>query len=111
MDNFKEFLSIDNNLFCYAENVSEFDSVDEIVEHVAKKKCIEEKEEDEDENPPSPVSTREARSCLERLRLFFMQEGNEESPIALLDIRSDFVQQQNWKNMKQETIEELFFKK
>jgi len=45
-----------------------------------------------DDNFPPPVSTREARNCLKRLRLFFMQEGNEESPIASLDNCSDSVQ-------------------
>ena len=55
VENFEEFLSIDDNLPCYAESASEFDFDDEIVEHIAKKQCTEEKAEDDDDNPPPPV--------------------------------------------------------
>ena len=60
-------LSIDNDLPCYTENSNGFDFDDEIVEHTAVNNYPEEKGEDEDDNPPSPVSTQKARSCVENL--------------------------------------------
>lgn len=40
------------------------------------------------------MSNQDARKCIAELQCYFMQEGNEGSPLSALDIYTDFVQMQ-----------------
>jgi len=73
---------------------------DEIIEQVLKKNRPNEEESDDDEAPTMQVSTKEAKKCMENLRLFFMQQGNEESPIEALNLCSDFIHKQSMRNLQ-----------
>ena len=54
---------------------------------------VEGEDSDGDEIAPehSRVTSQDARRFVEGLRLFFMQEGNEGSPMSSLDVCADFV--------------------
>ena len=96
-------LQADNDLPCYNES-EDFD--DEIIEEVLKRhKPDDEDECDNDEIPPIRVSTKEAKKCIDQLRLFCMQSGNQESPAAALDLCPDFVQTMSVKNLHQKTLD------
>ncbi|VVC37594.1 Hypothetical protein CINCED_3A015490 [Cinara cedri] len=49
--------------------------------------------EDTDEELDPPIRLREAEKSLETLRLFYLQQENEGSPISVLDACSDYIRQ------------------
>mgnify|MGYP000972599658 CR=1 FL=1 len=51
------------------------------------------------------VSTKEAKKCIDNLRLFFMQQGNEDGPIDALNLYSDFVHKQSMRNFQQKRLD------
>ena len=59
---------------------------------------LEGKESDEvDTSELERVATQDARNFIDRLRRYFMQEGNEGSPLSALDVCADFVHSQSIK--------------
>lgn len=46
------------------------------------------------------VTNREAKKFIDGLRSYFIQKGNEGSPISALNICAEFVQKQSFKNRK-----------
>jgi hypothetical protein len=54
------------------------------------------------------VTTLDARKFIDRLRLYFMQEGNEGSPLSALDVCADFVHSQSLKRTHQGTMDKFF---
>ncbi len=101
--NFEEFLSVDDELPCCDINEN---CEDEIIEQVLKKnRPNEEESDDDDEVPTMRVSTTEAKRCMENVRLFFMQQGNEESPIEALNLCSDFLHKQSMRNLQQRRLD------
>jgi hypothetical protein len=93
---YEKFEGIDNNVECYNENE---DCEDEIVESILSKHQDEELEgEESDEDDTSElerVTTQDARKFIDRLRRYFMQKGNEGSPLSALDVCADFVHSQS----------------
>jgi hypothetical protein len=86
-----------SSLQYYYENE---DCEDAVVEQIAAKyqKTSEYQETDEDDTTkPEQVTNQDARKFIAGLRLYFMQEGNEDSPISALETCSDFVQLQSIK--------------
>lgn len=63
-------------------------------------------ESDDDDALSVKVTTQD--ESIETLRRYFMQEENEGSPIAALQICSDFVQAQSVKRMRQVTLDNFF---
>jgi hypothetical protein len=60
---------------------------------------LEGEESDEDDTSElERVATQDARKFIDRLRRYFMQEGNEGSPLSALDVCADFVHSVNQKN-------------
>jgi hypothetical protein len=96
--NYEEFEGIDNNFECYNENE---DCEDETVESILSRHQDEESEgEESDEDDTSElerVTTQDVRNFIDRLRRYFMQEGNEGSPLSALDVCADSVHSQSIK--------------
>jgi hypothetical protein len=90
--NYEEFQDIDNNVECYNENE---DCEDEIVESILSRHQDEELEgEESDKDDTSELergTIQDARKFIDRLRRYFMQEGNGVSPLSALDVCADFV--------------------
>ena len=108
VENYEEFLSIDNELQCYDEN-EDYDAA--IVARIAAKHMTASEDQESDDDAPNvlvQVTTQDARKCIETLRRYFMQEGNEGSPIAALDVCGDFVQVQSVNRMRQITLDKFF---
>jgi hypothetical protein len=106
--NYEEFLSIDNELQCYDEN-EDYDA--EIVARITAKRTTSSEDQESDDDTPNElvqVTTQDARKCIETLRCYFMQEGNEGSPITALDVFSDFVQVQSVNRTRQITLDKFF---
>ncbi|XKL60405.1 hypothetical protein PGB90_007462 [Kerria lacca] len=101
VNNHEEFSCIDDELPCCNVN-DNFD--EEVIEHVAKKNKSDKDESDDDDDPVVPISAGDAKKCVDQLRQYFMQEGNEESPVAELNICADFVQRQIFKNLQQSKL-------
>jgi hypothetical protein len=102
--NCEEFSCIDNSLQCKNENE---DCEDAIVEQSAAKhqKTSEYQETDEDDTTERErVTEQDAMKFIVGLRLYFMQEGNEGSPMSALDTCADFVQLQSIKRTRQGTL-------
>ncbi|XP_067126959.1 tigger transposable element-derived protein 6-like [Centruroides vittatus] len=101
---YKGFVYIDDDIQCYNENE---DCEDENVEEIlAKQQDIsEDQESDEIDDTPEVdrVSDRDARKFVARLQHYFMQEGNEGSPLSALDICADFVYFQSVKRRRQDS--------
>jgi hypothetical protein len=53
------------------------------------------------------VTNQDARKFVALLRLYFMQEGNEGSPISALESCADFVQLQSIKSTQQGTLDQF----
>ncbi|KFM63798.1 hypothetical protein X975_18993, partial [Stegodyphus mimosarum] len=70
----------------------------------------EDQESDDDgaANKLAQVTTQDARKCIETLRRYFMQEGNEGSPIAALHVCGNFVHVQSVKRTHQITLDKFF---
>lgn len=106
--NAEQFLSMDDNLECH-DDIEDFEDV--VLEEIAAKKlCLNDSESDDDgDDSEAPhVTTKEAIKCLDRLRIFFMQDGHEEAPNEKLNACFDFVSMLNVKEMKQKSITDYF---
>jgi hypothetical protein len=107
--NYEEFEGIDNIVECYNENE---DCEDEIVESILSKYQDEElKGEESDEDDTSElerVTTQDSRKFIDWLRRYFMQEGNEGSPLSAIDVCADFVHAQSMKRTRQGTLDKFF---
>ena len=65
--------------------------------------------EDEDDMPElRHVANREAKKYIDEMRIYFMQESNEGSPITALTACSDFVEMQAVKKSRQSTHDKYF---
>ncbi|XP_028677229.1 tigger transposable element-derived protein 4-like [Erpetoichthys calabaricus] len=108
VENYEEFLSIDNELHCYDKNEDYDASI--VARIVAKHMTASEDQESNDDDPNElvQVTTQDARKCIEILCRYFMQEGNEGSPIDTLDVCGDFVQVQCVNRMRQITLDKFF---
>jgi len=104
VNNYIEFLSIDTSLPCYDENG---DFEDAIVEQIKSKHQTLEEPDDSDDEELLPVTNREAKQCVDTLQRYFMQDGNDGSPMSALHICTDFVQLQSSKNKRQTTLNEF----
>jgi hypothetical protein len=96
-----------NSLQCYNENG---DCEDAVVEQIAEKhqKTSEYQETDEvDTTECGRVTNDDNRKCIAGLRLYFMQEGNEDSPISAVGTCADFVQLQSIKRTRQGTLDKF----
>jgi hypothetical protein len=95
--NYEEFSRTDSSLQCYNKNE---DCDEEIVEQIEAKhnKTSDDQESDEDDTTERERVT-DQDATVAGLRLNFMQEGNEGSPVSALETCSDFyslaVNQQN----------------
>jgi hypothetical protein len=58
-------------------------------------KTSENQESDDDTTDLERVTNQDARKFIAGLRLYFMQEGNEDIPISALETYADFVQLQS----------------
>ncbi|CAH8477968.1 unnamed protein product [Dicrocoelium dendriticum] len=108
VENYEEFLSIDNELQLYDGN-EECDAA--IVARIAAKHTTATEDHGRDEENPNvlmPVTKQDARKCIETLHRYFMQEGNEGSPITALHVCGDFVRMQSVKRMRQTTLDTVF---
>ncbi|KFM57450.1 Tigger transposable element-derived protein 4, partial [Stegodyphus mimosarum] len=110
VQNCEEFLSIYNELQYYDEN-EDYDAA--IVARVAAKHTTasEDQESDDDDdiaNKLVQMTTQDARKCIESLRRYFMQEENEGSPTAALDVCGDFIHVQSVKRTRQITLDKFF---
>ncbi|XP_060872747.1 tigger transposable element-derived protein 6-like [Metopolophium dirhodum] len=88
-----EFEQLDSNVQCYDQN----EYVDDVI--IQSIQYQHNSDEDTDEEPDPPIRLQEAKKSLETLRLFFLQQGNEESPISALDTCSDYIRQQTLKSI------------
>jgi hypothetical protein len=88
--NCEEFSFINNSLQYYNANE---DSEEATVAQIAAKhqKTSEDQETNEDDTTECErVTTQDARKFIAGLQLYFMQEGNEGSPISALETCTDF---------------------
>jgi hypothetical protein len=53
------------------------------------------------------MTTQDARKCIDQLRQYFMQEGNEGSPLSALDVCADFVHSQSIERTWQGTLDKF----
>jgi len=97
-----EFEQLDSNVQCYDQN----EYVDDII--IQSIQDQHNSDEDKDEEPDPPIRLQEAKKSLETLRLFFLQQGNEESLISALDTYLDYIRQQTIKCKKQSNIHNFF---
>jgi len=86
------FLNIDDCVQCFNKNEN-FDKIlDEIVERILQN---EESDNYDDDVQPVKISTREVAKCIDQLRLYYKQNGNESAPTTSLDVCADFVNSLN----------------
>ena len=85
VSNLEPFLTIDINLQCFDSNDDQ-NVVEQILETMT-----DQPSDDDSETEHIPVTQQHARKCIEDLWKYFMQEGNENSPMAALEICNDFV--------------------
>jgi hypothetical protein len=96
-----EFSCIDNGHQCYNENEG---CEGAIVEQIAAKR----KETDVDDTTERErVTNQDNRKFIAELRLYFMQEGIEGSPMSALETCSDFVQLQSIKRTQQGKLDQF----
>ncbi|CAH8643307.1 unnamed protein product [Dicrocoelium dendriticum] len=108
VENYEEFLSIDNELQLYDGN-EECDAA--LVARIAAKHTTATEDHGSGEENPNvlmPVTKQDARKCIETLHRYCMQEGNEGSPITALHVCGDFVRMQSVKRMRQPTLDTVF---
>jgi hypothetical protein len=100
--NYEEFSCIDNSLQCYNENE---DCEDAVVEQIAAKhQKTSEYQETDDTTERERVTNEDARRFTGGLRLYFMQQGNEDSSVSALETCADFVELQSIKRTRQGTL-------
>jgi hypothetical protein len=112
--NYEEFSCIGNSLQCYNENEDcEDATVEQIVaNHQKTSKCQETDEVDTTER--ERVTNQDAGGFIAGLRLYFMQEGYEVSPVSALEtcadcvqLQADCVQLQSIKRTRQGTLDQF----
>jgi hypothetical protein len=108
VSNYEEYRAIDSGVLCRDDNIDiEECTVEQVIGHRINNQMDSESENDEQ---CSEVSTREALNCIEKLQLFFMQEGNENSPQLHLDACLSFVRGRDIQVKKQSTIDKYLTK-
>ena len=107
VENYEQFDSIDDTVSCYNENDH---CEDDILEQIAEERQnTMHTAEDEDDMPEfRHVTNREAKKYIDELRIYFMQESNEGSPITALTACSDFVEMQAVKKSRQSRLDKYF---
>lgn len=95
--NCAQFIAADDDAVCNEEWSD--DVIDQIANNMNNPT-----DEDDDGTPPLRVTCHEARIHVERLRLFFMQEGVESGSFTL-DACADFINTTTTKNMRQDTLD------
>ena len=65
-------------------------------------------EDEDDMSELRHVTNREAKKYIDELRIYFMQESNEGSPVAALNACSDVVEMQAVKKSRQCTLDKYF---
>jgi hypothetical protein len=103
--NYEEFSCIHSSLQCYNKNE---DCEEAIVEQISAEhnKTSEAQESDEDDTTERErVTDQDARQSIAGLRLDFMQEGNEGSPVSALETCADFIHLQSIKRTLQGTFD------
>jgi hypothetical protein len=97
-----KFSCIDNSPQCYDKNK---DSEEAIVEQIAAdhQKTSDQETDHDDTTEGELVTNQDARTFIAGLRLYFMQEGIEGSPVSALETCNDFVQLQSIKRTRQGT--------
>jgi hypothetical protein len=101
--NYDEFSCINSSLQCYNENE---DCEDAIVEQIAAKHQ-KTSEYHDDTTERERVANQDARKCIAGLRLYFMQEGSEVSPMSAVETCANFVQLQSIKITRQGTLQQF----
>lgn len=104
VSNFEEYANIDVQVPCCSE---EDNLDDEIIEQVSSNTKTAEIHDDDD---PAPVrvTTKEAKKCIDSLRLYFMQLPNNDAPARQLDECADFIHQHSINTLKQSSIDDYF---
>lgn len=108
LQNYEDCVNIDNDVVCF--DTDSHAEEDEIIAAIVQRNDPEQEGDEGHDSQVSPVNTSEAHSCISKLRLYFIQEGNSESPLTSLDICADFVYKQMKNNVRQKTIDEYFKK-
>ncbi|XP_071056808.1 tigger transposable element-derived protein 6-like [Onthophagus taurus] len=86
----------DDNLQCFNEKA--IDTANESIE--SKRLKINKADDAGDDFSCAPVTQQEAKKCIAKLQRYFLQDGNEDSPMSALTICADFVQLQSQENKK-----------
>lgn len=102
IDNFEEFINIDEHLVCYDDNE---DLMETILEQIKPLSEQEEENDDETDLCVDYISDKEAKRCISILKKYFMQIGNENSPMSALDSCADFVAVKSIKKLRQGTLD------
>ena len=67
-------------------------------------------DDEEEQCQPEPVTLKSAIECLEKLRHFSIQEGNEDSPRQPLNLWADYLNNLTLRRSKQVTLDEFLAK-
>ncbi|KAL1488913.1 hypothetical protein ABEB36_014700 [Hypothenemus hampei] len=102
--NTEEFSTIDDYLLCYDENEDCEDAIIDRIKSRNQENNNEDVEDGADDDPPVSVTNHEARKYITGLQRYFMQEGNEKSPMSALNICANFVEIQSYKK-RQSTLD------
>ncbi|XP_072119240.1 tigger transposable element-derived protein 4-like [Mobula birostris] len=106
--NCEEFEGINNHLECYNENEDLEDAIVESIVSIHQGRKYEDEESDQDDtSEPELVTTQDARKFIVGLQRYFMQEGNEGSPLSALSVCADFVHLQSIKRKRLRTLDEF----
>ena len=107
VENYEQFDSIDDTVSCYNENDH---CEDDILEQIAEERqnTMHTAEDEDDMLDLKHVTNREAKKYIDELRIYFMQESNEGSPITALTACSDFDEMRAVKKSRQSTLDKYF---
>ncbi|VVC45663.1 Homeobox domain-like,HTH CenpB-type DNA-binding domain [Cinara cedri] len=96
------FLKIDDGVQCFNEN----ENYDNILDEIAERSLQNEESDENDDVQPVKI-TREAEKCIDQLRLYFMQNGNENVPTTSLDVYADFINKQSLDKLQQRRMDDF----
>lgn len=85
VENYEDFLNIDHKQSSIVKQENDENDTEKMLH----------------EDDQQLITNQTARKCIADLRRYFMQNGNEESPLAALDLCADFVHVQSFKRMRQ----------
>ncbi|VVC29245.1 DDE superfamily endonuclease domain [Cinara cedri] len=97
------FLKIDDGVRCFNEN----ENYDNILEEIAERSLKNEESDDDDYVQPVKITTRETEKCIDQMRLYFMQNGNENVSTTSLDVCADFVHKQSFNELQQRRLDDF----